>query len=244
MKDIVIVPAFDRPELLALTLERIMLCSEAFWDAEIRVYVDYGAPLQEVQNVIVQFAGFLSMKTVYRDKRHGRRGNTELALAEAADTTCRFVFLIEEDVLVTPDFFRWHYAVQAAENPYCSVAGRSARTDLTHGFDTRHYYIAPWGKQQNGICWKREYLKAGCKPDSRIVFPYVPQAYHMGWYGHNRFGEMRFAGPLQTRIIKMKQAVTSSEQITSMQRRWRDVEPIPVRLPQWDGTLIREQQFE
>jgi hypothetical protein len=82
---------------------------------------------------------------------------------EAYGTNARFVYLVEEDVLVTPDFFLWHEAIQNQEpDTMCSIAYRcsrnnEAKTDIT---DAGGYFTTARDFASIGVAWRRERLSA------------------------------------------------------------------------------------
>ena len=74
----------------------------------------------------------------------------------------RYVYLVEDDVLVSPDFFSWHEAVAEAEQEAaCSIAYRcsrnsEARTDIT---DPGAYFTTARDYASIGVRWSKERLK-------------------------------------------------------------------------------------
>ena len=151
MTDIVLIPAYMRPEYLALCLEHLAAAAGARDDKQYWVCQDmrhndnnrYMLPLQWTKEVLDNSP--LPVRYIQR-KPHGWNGNsynTMEAYKEAINTDVRYVYLVEEDVLVTPDFFRWHEAVQAVEpNTMCSIAYRCSRNReaFTHIVDPAAYF--------------------------------------------------------------------------------------------------------
>lgn len=86
--------------------------------------------------------------------------NTLEAYKEACQTDAKFVYLIEDDVLVMPDFFKWHEAAQAEGDFMCSIAYRchrnaAVRKDIA---DPAAYLISNQDYASIGVCWRREKL--------------------------------------------------------------------------------------
>lgn len=136
MRDIVLVPTYDRPEMLWLCLERLSE-AEAFSEHEVRILVDnhFGAPprLDEAVAVASQFG---PVKVTVRQP-HGYNGNSYNVLEgykEALASDARFIYLVEDDVLVDPDFFLWHREAQAQGDAFCSIAAENTRSGQLASF--------------------------------------------------------------------------------------------------------------
>jgi hypothetical protein len=126
------------------------------WDAEIRLYhgLKPGDPekfereFAEVETVVnhwkallgKQFRSMLRKPTEY----YGNTYNVLEAYKEALASEARYVYLVEDDVIVHPDFFKWHEAAQT-EGCFCSVGGNCDRNI--------HPYFASLG-----VCWSRQNL--------------------------------------------------------------------------------------
>ena len=155
MKDIVIIPAYFRGEFLHLCMENLVKCPE-IWDAEIRVYHDFKVgdaekferELAEVETVVnhwrallgKQFRSMLRKPTEY----YGNTYNVLEAYKETLASEARYVYLVEDDIIVHPDFFKWHEAAQN-EGTFCSIGGSCDRSI--------HPYFASLG-----VCWSRQNL--------------------------------------------------------------------------------------
>jgi hypothetical protein len=159
-KDIVIVPVFSRPEMLWFCLDRLAVCPE-IGDMDIRVYIDAhdairtAPPRAEIENVLGRFPS-LSLNVIWR-RPHAYQGNTfnvMTAYDEAYHTDAEFVYLVEDDVAVNPDFFAWHRKAQAAGDWVCSIASRSLKAAAVsdNGYATNRSYASI------GVCWRRANL--------------------------------------------------------------------------------------
>lgn len=167
--DIILIPAYYRPEYLSLCLEYLDRAEGSRDDKEYWICQDYRPEdchrfnMQErwTQEVIEKSP--LPVRFIRR-KAHefpGNSCNTLAAYKEAYDTDAQFVYLVEEDVLVTPDFFLWHEAVQAKEDAVmCSIAYRcsrntEARKDVE---DPSAYFTTARDYASIGVCWRRSRL--------------------------------------------------------------------------------------
>lgn len=225
MRDLVIVPTFSRPEMLWHCLEHLSACPEVIaGELDLVVAVDdhigRPPPLEEIKSVVRRFP---LVGMVKRDP-HRYRGNSFNVLTayeEAWKEERERVFLVEDDVMVEPDFFRWHLEVQAGELPFCSigVARRGPgycslgvcfrREPLTlvvqHAvsayFANMAYYCQAnfhdgrnLGTEQDGLI-----LRIMLKAKATARFAEQPRARHIGWYGYNRGLHGCPAGDLQAR---------------------------------------------
>jgi len=167
--DIVLIPAYYRPEFLALCLEHLSKTEgsrddKQYWIMQDYRYDDdmrYGMQARWTKEVVEKSP--LPVRFLQR-KPHGFAGNSHNVLEaykEAYQTSARLVYLVEEDVLVTPDFFHWHEFVQVVEpKTMCSIAYRCSRNneayrDIT---DPTSYFTTARDYASIGVCWKRENL--------------------------------------------------------------------------------------
>src|SRR4051812_30337557 len=137
-RDIVILPAYFRPEFMHLAIEKLYACPEML-NKDLWIYHDqkhddmkvFGADFADVENDLVYWKrGFGNrLRTVIRPENgfYGNSYNVLGAYQKAYETDAKYVYLVEEDVLVTPDFFRWHESVQESGDHFCTIAGQSDR---------------------------------------------------------------------------------------------------------------------
>ena len=167
--DIVLIPAYFRPEYLSLCLEYLSKAEGArddkqYWICQDFRHADehrYGVQLRWTKEVIEKSP--LPVRYIERRPHEypGNSYNTLEAYKEAHATNARFVYLVEDDCLVTEDYFRWHEAIQEKENAIlCSVGYRcirngEARKDIT---DPGAYFVSSRDFASVGVCWKRERL--------------------------------------------------------------------------------------
>jgi GT2 family glycosyltransferase len=135
MRDRVIVPTFQRPELLWLCLERLFECQEVK-DMDVYVYVDAHCgqppPIEEIWRVIANVdAVNLRLRLMAPHSYDGNSYNVLTAYSEAYEDGCDRIFEIEDDVLVTPDFFTWQYRQFAKRSDWFAVVGaKNPRTRI------------------------------------------------------------------------------------------------------------------
>lgn len=251
MQDLVIIPTYDRPELLWLCLEHVAR-SPHYPQVQLRVVVDahIGQPLPpraEIERVLEKFPQ-LSIQVGYRTPHQfsGNSFNVLTAFQEAFESEARYVFLIEDDVLVHPQFFAWHWATHATLDIGCSIAvenpGHGAYASLGVCFRReRLALIQPHCKTayfQN----MREYCRTtfppsafDCEQDglwARVLKGHLvqwatfPYAQHVGWYGYHRRRSIRPYGTLEERYQQVIAALSSSHLLQHWMKDFGDIVPL------------------
>jgi hypothetical protein len=169
-RDIVIVPAYFRPEFLHLCLENLYACPEML-NKDVWIYQDqkhddgiqFKEELKETEAVIAYWKrGFGNrLKAVLRPENgfYGNSYNVLSAYQKAYETDAKYVYLVEEDVFVTPDFFKWHEAVQNQEDFFCTIAGKSDANFIAFEGEIAGAYFGSEMYRSLGVCWKREKLE-------------------------------------------------------------------------------------
>lgn len=260
MSEIVIVPTFDRPEYLAVCLEKLYSAfgseTKQFWICE-DVHADRPKGFtteMEMMAVIRDAVRILGPRFRYIGRSphttYGNSYNVLSALLEAASTDTPRVFLVEDDVMVLKDFFAWHTAAEDF-HPWASCSGRINRSlnfhmngpeaidetikDPEACVESTNAYIS-WA-----TCFSRQALdrirfmepvnyaafRPGVEQDMiiqdvirreklRTIWPYVPRAYHMGWYSYHLQGGMRFYGTLEEKINALRSVISDPGKIRAM----------------------------
>lgn len=184
MADIVIVPTYDRPEYLWVCLEKLHAAA-GVQDKEIWICEDNHTTPKDgwvTLNVIpvLEEARRMFKKFRYISRTpHDTYGNSH-NVVEAMREACHLfrigvnsleakVYLVEDDVMVMPDFFLWHEAVQeCVGTPVVSCAERynhsldfpiNGRYVLDESFrDPMAYIVAPDVYSSLGVCFPVEEL--------------------------------------------------------------------------------------
>lgn len=128
-----------------------------------------------------------------RSQSHIYAGNTQNvmeAYKKAFETDANFVYLVEDDVFVMPDFFEWHEAVQAQEDYFCSVAYRCSRNHeaFTDIVDPNAYFTTGRDYASIGVCWKRKNL-ASLVAHAKTEYYNDLDGYMTKTFPGNRFGD-------------------------------------------------------
>ena len=232
MKEIVIVPAWRRPEFLHAALTRLAVADDGapeFWICLDRGHSD------EVAAVAHWFRAILPGRVRIGIREHAYRGNSYNVLTSfhnAVDEGADLVHLVEEDILVGADYFDFHrrahelapdaFSVSACRNQYYPLG-------VAPPYDETGIYLHP-SYQSIGVSLKAYRLRQALRyatpqyfaaqvqfcarnfPHSRInrshaeqdgllhrvlekqgsatAYASVPRAYHVGFVGYHRNGEM------------------------------------------------------
>lgn len=193
-KDAVVIPCFSRPEYLFLCLERIAKARDFNEGKTYLFAIDKGhdpnilpvisewaskhkVPATEIQRDVNEYSPLVKQSFNVLD-----------ALVQAARICSRYVYLIEEDVMIATDFFLWHNAVHehATEKQlFCSIATRNnnRKIDEFDG-DKDEYYLSSDDYQSLGVCFHRKVVDELIKPHAnreyflntktycQMMFPY------------------------------------------------------------------------
>ena len=175
MRDLVLIPTFARPEYLALCLEHLAAADGAatkeVWIAHDRHHNDSGNVAKEIalsKQVVAAydvFKGqpFAAIRFIERAAHHfiGNPSNfLELYKEAYNQPDVRYIYLVEDDVLVGKDFFTWHEAVQALGDYFCTVGWHCIRNpEVAASNDPTGYIESTRDFSSIGVCWKREKLE-------------------------------------------------------------------------------------
>src|SRR5450755_4778214 len=144
-KDIVVLPCWRRPEFLWHCLDNLTR-AEGIDSVHLLFRPDTGFSPDNL-DVIRSFSDRLSSFEIQLAdpcpfRRTKPSANFLLGLLHAAATTRRLVFLVEEDIMVARDYFRWHRAVHAAAAPlFCSIPVKNPNRALSLPDDPAAYYL-------------------------------------------------------------------------------------------------------
>ncbi len=192
-KIVTAMPTLKRPEMLALSLEKLQAAKQHSPDldvSDVRIFLDHSnnskndVHLDETEYVRDTY---FPTAEIFQAKNHpltpGGCWNILQALKSGYETGADFVCLVEEDVLVRPDFFQKHLEMQASGD-YFVTSGRT----LPHLGP--EYYTNP------GCCFRRDKLAH--------VIPHICDAYFADLTGYleRHFPLMDDAGVLDDGLIR------------------------------------------
>ena len=172
MRDIVLVPTYDRPEYLYVCLERLF-AAEGIGDKRVLVFQDShegdGVLGADAYAICEHFGAEFRSRPVHN--YYGNSFNVLRALEEVYRGGAERVYLVEDDVFVTDDFFMWHDAIMtgAKENVFVSCAS-AIKGSLEYAIngpevldesvaDPMAYHISTHAYSSVGPCFHRRVLQ-------------------------------------------------------------------------------------
>jgi len=245
-QDILLVPCWRRPEMLWHCIDNICK-AEGIEAMHVLFRPDSGFD-PDTLAVIREHAKRLPSHEIQPAPRCPYRrtklsANILLGYLNAASRARRHVYLVEEDVMVGRDFFRWHAAVHAQRaDLFCSIAVRNHNREVRAPADPDAYYLTSGDYCSWGVCFDVAVIRERIAPHvnlgylSRpkrylqghfagsqvslgfveqasllrriqelgalpIAYPATPRAFHAGFYGRNRPGNIE--GALQDRVRRL-----------------------------------------
>jgi len=162
-RDVLLVPCWRRPEMLwhcidnickadgAQALHVIFRPDSGFDPDTLEVIREHAARLPSYQ---IQMAP----RCPYR--RSKLSANILFGYMQAAARARRYVYLVEEDIMIGRDFFRWHAAVHA-QRPglFCSIAVRNHNREVDTPDDPDCFYLTSGDYCSWGVCFDRSVLR-------------------------------------------------------------------------------------
>jgi hypothetical protein len=185
-KLVVVMPTYKRPEMLALSLEKLSLTTQAA-NLDVRIYLDHTILKSRIDELDYVRDTYFPTADIFHANNHvmvpSGSWNILNSLKAGYETGSEFVFFIEEDVFVTPDFFDRHLEMQASGD-YFVTCGRKLK------FRDESYYSNP------GTCYKHEKLV--------FIVPHICPEYFADQKGYleTRFAGMDDAGILDDGLIR------------------------------------------
>jgi hypothetical protein len=192
-QDIVVLPCWRRPEFLWHCLDNLAKAQGAE-EVLIVVRPDTGFAPENLE-VIRSFSERLpNLQIQYPSPAPYRRtkqsANVLLGYLLAANKARRLVYLIEEDIMVARDFFRWHRAVHetAPEPLFCSIAVANPNRKVDLPDDVSGYYLSSGDYCSTGGCFDKNVLRSMIAPHVRMAYMRQPKKYIRRRFPHSAIG--------------------------------------------------------
>lgn len=144
----VVMPTSQRPEMLALSLEQLRQIPQRNLNLDVRIFLDFSSE-ERVREVEYVRDTYFPEALIFHAKPHievpSGMWNILNSLKQGYQTGAEYVYLVEEDVLVRPDFFDWHRSENHGE--IISTCGRRMR------------HLPEYSQYTNpGSCFRRDKL--------------------------------------------------------------------------------------
>ena len=182
MKNIVLIPAYRRPEFLYLCL--LMIRQAEHWqDYKYRVCLDQGFDWlcrDVIKWAIAEGMDIDEQQTNYTGYTMGKQSyNVMHNLVKAASDTAEYVYMIEDDIMVSNQFFNWHRAAHATdEDVCCYIASANNNTKFNTTYDREAYYVGVKADYQGlGISYKKDFILNHIAPHDKREYYQHPINY-------------------------------------------------------------------
>jgi hypothetical protein len=191
-RDIVVVPCWRRAEFLWHCLDNLTL-ADGIDAVHVLFRLDTGYS-QETLEVIHLFAARLaSFEVQVADPSPFRRtkpsANFLFGLLHATAKAKHLVYLVEEDIMVGRDYFKWHRAVQANEAPlFCSIPVKNPNRALALPDDHECYYLSSGDSCSNGVCFDKQILQRLIAPHFNMAYLSQPKKYIRRTFAASKIG--------------------------------------------------------
>ncbi len=189
-RDIVVVPCWQRPEFLWHCLDNLSR-ARGIDTVHVVFRLDTGFAAENLE-VIRAFSHLLPSYELQRAeacpyRRTKQSANLLLGYLRAAIAARRYVFLVEEDVMVARDFLTWHWSAHAVGEPlFCSIAVNNPhRAGVVPG-DPEGYYLCSGEYCSYGVCFDRTVLRDLVAPHVRRAYLRRPKRYLGGEFPDSR----------------------------------------------------------
>ncbi|HLK70577.1 MAG TPA: hypothetical protein VKT19_01375 [Steroidobacteraceae bacterium] len=173
-RDVVLIPCWRRPEFLWHCLDNLSR-AEGAGQLHVLFRADTGHD-PAIHEVVAEFAPRFASHEINEPvrcpyKRTRQSANVLGGYLLAAQLSRRYVFMIEEDVMVARDFLRWHYAVHAAQpRLFCSIGTRNTNRQVPDSAEPEIYYLTSQDYCSLGVCFERSVINT-------LIAPHVTRAY-------------------------------------------------------------------
>lgn len=244
---VVVMPALKRPEMLAISLERMMFAQDV--PDDIRIFVDHTTAdvLDDMEYVRDTYCPdaqiFHAQKHVFVSSGCWNILN---ALKAGYEAKKELIFLIEEDVSVFPDYFAWNlrqdgdhfatcgrhrkeYGMDYYTNPGAAFRREALEFIVPHindlyFRDQRSYLDATFGSMDEASPLDDGLIRRVIRQHgSYIVYPETPKVAHQGFHYYNRLVQYKISsGSISERIASCRAVLDS---VSPADRYSRDFEP-------------------
>jgi hypothetical protein len=194
MRDVVLVPCYERPEFTRLCLQYLSR-ARGIENKEVCLFIDNHKEKSFVEIFDAQRPNLTLINELFPDRAfasceiahesYGNSRNVVDALKFGYNIGAERIYLVEDDILVAPDFFSWHEAVLEQPDVFvsCSTAlSKSAHFQINGPlamdegyFDPAAYYLAVGPYSSHAAAFKRDNLG--------LVLRYLSMIddWHSGW---------------------------------------------------------------
>lgn len=249
MQEALILPSFNRPEMVWFCLDHLAAI-EGIEDVPILVAIDAHKkklpPLQEHVQVFMKFPRLnLHWRVLSPHSYEGNSCNLMTAYHAILQDRPRVerIYMVEDDVMVAPDFLTWHRSVAAPEvsvgaaapshGVFASLGVCFSRAFLeevvVHAVDAYFRQMAVYCRctfPKSHFGYEQDGLIARILGDRRAIFAKPPVAQHVGWYGYHRQRSRKPTGTLDERYRTVRDVLQNGPILRRWEKDFGDVSPL------------------
>lgn len=171
--DTLLIPCFDRPELLWHCLDNLSKTGD-LGTVHTIFRPDVGHSPQ-ILHVIYEYRSKLgtyevqhASKPVHRSSKQSK--NVLDGWKYGATVSTGLVFMVEEDVMVSRDFFRYHRAIHEQGKVFASLSTKNHNRSATLTEDPSAYYLSTGDYCSLGVCMRKEIIQEHIVPHMSTMY--------------------------------------------------------------------------
>jgi len=184
--DVVLIPAFNRPEMLYLCLTHIVKARH-YNEHYYLLCLDYGhdPACEDVFNQFGLHGGVIKMPHP-RNRVTKQSANVLNAWCAGAAQSTGLVYLIEDDVLINEDYFHFHRSVN--QFGWCSIGAVNFNDRRELSMHTDEYYISRGVYQSIGVCFCRDVILQDIRNHYNQSYIDFPSQYLARQFPYSKIG--------------------------------------------------------
>jgi hypothetical protein len=179
--DTLLIPTWQRPEFLEHCLRNLHNTGD-LRTVKIMFLLDHGYS-KEVETIIADHQHEFGDHTIVRRPKTGntitkQSRNLLQGYLTAAEDNDGLVFLVEEDIMVARDFFRYHREVHAQQpDLFCSLSPWNHNRAVTTTEDPEAYYLTTMDYCSWGVAFKASAIREHLAPHVGPAYYSAPSSY-------------------------------------------------------------------
>jgi hypothetical protein len=182
-RSVVVIPFYRRPEFLHWCCERIKKAVGA--DKYLYLFCgDWGYDKQNIPIIdSFPFQKEIILRPNHKPEITKQSRNVLEGLKYAATISDSLIYLIEDDVMISTDYFAWHESVQNKELLFCSIASKNVNRTISKGSNQLgDYYLSTGDYCGIGTAFNAAVF-------NQLVVPHITEAYYNNCmsYVQNKF---------------------------------------------------------
>lgn len=178
--DTLLIPCWGRPEFLHHTLDNLVRTGDmntvhVIFKMDHAFHADIPKVIESWKEHISSFSLSPTPKTGYTVTKQSH--NLLSGYAQAAELSTGLVFMVEEDIMVSRDFFRYHRAIHAKEDLFVSLSTMNHNRHVKVTTDPEAYYLSHGDYCSLGACFKKEVIQSHILPHATKEYYGNPYKY-------------------------------------------------------------------